>query len=139
MPDLIIISGCSGGGKSTLIDHLRQSGETVIAEPGRRIIAAEQAQGGSAVPWRDMGDFLNRTLALSRTDLEAAWTVSGRLFLDRGLIDAAVALEHLTGAPAEENIGNLYFYRTVFLAPPWPEIYRTDPDRRHGFADAVSI
>jgi predicted ATPase len=26
----------------------------------------------------------------------------------------------------------------VFLAPPWPEIYVTDPERRHGFDEAVA-
>ena len=30
------------------------------------------------------------------------------------------------------------FYRRVFLAPPWPEIYLTDPERRHGFESAVA-
>jgi len=26
----------------------------------------------------------------------------------------------------------------VFLAPPWREIYVSDPERRHGFEDAVA-
>lgn len=30
------------------------------------------------------------------------------------------------------------YYERVFLTPPWPEIYGTDPERRHGFDDAVA-
>jgi predicted ATPase len=26
----------------------------------------------------------------------------------------------------------------VFITPPWPEIYVEDPERRHGFDDAVA-
>jgi len=30
------------------------------------------------------------------------------------------------------------YHRRVFLAPPWPEIYVTDPERRHGFDQAIA-
>ena len=30
------------------------------------------------------------------------------------------------------------FHRRVFIAPPWPEIYVTDPERHHGFDAAVA-
>ena len=56
------------------------------------------------------------------------------MFFDRGLIDAASALEHLTGEPALERLNALHpYHRRVFLAPPWREIYVTDAERRHGF------
>jgi predicted ATPase len=29
-------------------------------------------------------------------------------------------------------------HHRVFLAPPWPEIYVTDPERRHSFGVAVA-
>jgi putative ribosome biogenesis GTPase RsgA len=35
----VVISGCSGGGKSTLINELRRRGYRVVEEPGRRIVA----------------------------------------------------------------------------------------------------
>lgn len=50
----VIISGCSGGGKSTLIDELAKRGHAVVEEPGRRIIADERARGGTALPWIDL-------------------------------------------------------------------------------------
>jgi predicted ATPase len=55
------------------------------------------------------------------------------------LIDAAAALEHLTGEPVVQRLGRAYRYnRCVFLAPPWPEIYAVDDERRHGLAEAVA-
>ena len=39
----VIISGCSGGGKSTLLAELARRGYRVVEEPGRRIVAEELA------------------------------------------------------------------------------------------------
>ena len=55
------------------------------------------------------------------------------VFFDRGPVDAAVALQHLTGEPALAALTQEHrYHRMVFLTPPWPEIYRKDPERRHG-------
>ena len=55
------------------------------------------------------------------------------------MIDAAAALEHLTGERVVESVGLIYRYnKRVFLAPPWPEIYTLDQERRHGLAAAVA-
>lgn len=56
------------------------------------------------------------------------------MFFDRGLIDAASALEQLGGRRVLKQLNDLHpYHRRVFLAPPWREIYVTDPERRHGF------
>lgn len=71
---------------------------------------------------------------LNRARCEDALT-----FFDRGLVDAALGLEHLTGVSAEALLLECPRYdRLVFLAPPWPEIFVTDAERRHGFDEAVS-
>lgn len=63
----------------------------------------------------------------------------GWVFFDRGLIDGAVALEHLTGERAVEALGRAHrYHRRVFLAPPWPEIHVVDRERRHGLDEAVA-
>jgi predicted ATPase len=67
-------------------------------------------------------------------DASAPW-----VFFDRGLIDAASALEYLTGQPVIESLGGVFRYnKRVFLAPPWPEIYTLDQERRHDFVEAVA-
>jgi predicted ATPase len=54
------------------------------------------------------------------------------------LIDAA-ALQHLTGEPVLAALGQSHrYHRRVFLAPPWPEIYVTDRERRHGLDRALA-
>jgi predicted ATPase len=75
---------------------------------------------------------------MALADLEAAQAHSGWVFFDRGLVDAASALEDLTGEPVLAKLGPPHrYHRRVFLAPPWPEIYVTDAERRHGLAAAL--
>jgi predicted ATPase len=55
------------------------------------------------------------------------------------LIDAAAALEHWTGEPVVQNLGLVYRYnKRLFLAPPCPEIYALDQERRHGLAEGAA-
>ena len=134
-----MISGCSGGGKSTLLGELARRGYAVVEEPGRRIVREEMQGDGSALPWVDGVAFARRAVAMSLDDRAAAAARPGLVFFDRGLIDAAAGLQHLTGEPALAELGRRHrYHRGVFLAPPWPEIYVNDPERPHGFEDAVA-
>jgi len=137
--NFVTISGCSGGGKSTLLAELRQRGFATIEEPGRRIVAEELKHSGSALPWVDAVAFVRRAVEMSLADRAAAEASAPWVFFDRGLIDAAAALEHLTGEPVIRSLGLIYRYnKRVFLAPPWPEIYTLDHERRHGLAEAIA-
>ena len=134
----VVLSGCSGGGKSTLLLELRRRGYGAVDEPGRRVVKAEIDKGGQALPWIDLAAFAQRAIELAIEDLRAAESLSGWVFFDRGLVDAAVAREHATGELILDRLGQSYRYHlTVFLAPPWPEIYVSDPERKHGFDDAI--
>src|SRR5690606_17603416 len=106
-------------------------------EPGRRIIAEQIRQGGNALPWTDMAAFLREALSVAAMDLEGAARDAGPVFFDRGLIDAAAALQRLCGVSLAQSLGESRPYgRLVFLAPPWPDIYGADEARRHGFPEA---
>lgn len=135
----VLISGCSGGGKSTLLAELAERGFSVVEEPGRRIVKQELESNGNALPWTDMAAFAHRAIEVAIEDYVAASAQPGWTFFDRGFVDAAAALQHATGEPFQEELitANRYHER-VFLTPPWPEIYGTDPERRHGFDDAVA-
>ena len=117
--------------------ELRRRGFAVVNEPGRRIVKEELQSDGSALPWIDAAKFARRAIATSLADIEAASAHPGRVFFDRGLIDAAVALEHLAGEPTRATIGTHRFHRRVFLTPPWPGIYVADDERPHSFEAAV--
>jgi predicted ATPase len=135
----VVISGCSGGGKSTLLAELGRRGYAIVAEPGRRIVKQERAAGGSALPWRDAAAFARRAVAMAREDRALAGALAGWVFFDRGLVDAAVGLQQLTGEPALAAVAQSHrYHRRVFLAPPWREIYLTDRERRHDFAAALA-
>ena len=135
---LVVISGCSGGGKSTLLTELNTRGHAVVEEPGRRIISEELASGGRAVPWLDLTAFLRRAMDMALADLLAATGHDGWVFFDRGLVDAVSALETLTSDPALRSVCMAHRYHPrMFMAPPWPEIYVTDADRKHGFETAT--
>ena len=83
--------------------------------------------------------FARRAIALALADRATADPHGGWVFFDRGLIDAAAALQHLTGEPMLTIYGQEHRYHSrVFLAPPWPEIYVTDTERHHGFDAAVA-
>jgi predicted ATPase len=111
----------------------------VVEEPGRRIVAQELERDGAALPWVDSAGFARRAIQVSLEDGVLAERRSGLVFFDRGLVDAAAALEHSTGEPAVDRLCRAHrYHRCVFLAPPWPEIHVTDRERRHGFAEAVA-
>ena len=139
MNQFILLSGCSGGGKSTLLKALKARGHQVVEEPGRRVVEAELARGGNALPWTDIEAFLHRTLDLAVADHKAAQDMDGPVFFDRGVVDAAVALAHVTGDPAAGAMAETCRYNpSVFLAPPWPEIFTGDEARKHGINEAVA-
>lgn len=134
----VLISGCSGGGKSTLLAELHQRGHAVIEEPGRRIVQEELAGDGAALPWVDITAFARRAIAMALGDRTLAAARQGWVFFDRGLIDAVVALRHATGDPLLAPLCRAHpYHRCVFMAPPWPEIYETDPERQHGLSAAI--
>jgi predicted ATPase len=139
MNRFVVISGCSGGGKSTLLNELGRRGHAVVEEPGRRIVKQELASGGSALPWIDGIAFVRRAIAVALDDRTAASSRSGWVFFDRGLIDAAASLQHLTGEPALQTLCLLHrYHQRVFLTPPWPEIFATDAERRLGLEHGIA-
>lgn len=137
MDRFIILSGCSGGGKSTLLAELARRGFASVEEPGRRIVIEETRNNGTALPWIDIEAFARRAIAMALEDRQKA-PAEGLVFFDRGLIDAASALRHVGGDGFIDTLKNTHRYNPlVFLTPPWPEIYRGDDERRHGFDAAV--
>ncbi|WP_119943280.1 AAA family ATPase [Neorhizobium sp. NCHU2750] len=139
MNRFVVISGCSGGGKSTLLAELFARGFSVVEEPGRRIVRQEQEGEGLALPWVDLAAFARKAIAMAIADRKAAADNAGWTFFDRGLVDAAAALEWATGETTVCRLAASYPYHpTVFMTPPWPEIYAGDDERRHGMDEAVA-
>ncbi len=135
----VVISGCSGGGKSTLLKELERRGCIVVSEPGRRIIEEELNGDGRALPWVNLSAFANRAVQMALADRNRLAHEDDWIFFDRGLVDAAVALQHATGQSARDLLKRHdRYHQRVFLTPPWPEIYVHDDERQHDFAEAVA-
>lgn len=134
----VLLTGCSGGGKSTLLKALEERGFATVQEPGRRIVSDELAGRGNALPWVNMKAFALRAVEMAKSDLQVAQHINGIVFFDRGLIDAAIALAHSGGQSIEETLGGTQAYwKRVFLVPPWRELFANDAERRHNFEAAV--
>lgn len=137
---LAVISGGPGAGKTTLLFELERRGFRCSPEVARQIIQEQVRDGGDALPWGDRVKYcrlmLERTVTayLEHTDSEET------VFFDRGIPDA-LCYSRLAGLALEEEIlaaCRLYRYGAkVFLAPPWGEIYVTDPERWQDFDEAV--
>ncbi|HUO24141.1 MAG TPA: AAA family ATPase [Candidatus Aquilonibacter sp.] len=135
----VVLSGCSGAGKSSLLAELERRGFQVFEEAGRQIVKEQIYIDGPALPWRDFRQFLEISICRSMHCMIKA-AKSGRIsFFDRGIIDQISGFEranlsvpgHLTNAARKYR-----YYEKVFVLPPWKEIFRNDEERRHSFADA---
>jgi predicted ATPase len=135
----VVLSGCSGGGKSTLLTALERRGFIVFEEPGRQIVKEQQFLTGNALPWTNPLQFVELSVSRSIHQMALAARVDQRSFLDRGIVDAISFLEHLclpVPLHLENAVKQLRYHRRVFIAPPWPEIFAADAERRHSFIEA---
>lgn len=134
----VILSGCSGGGKSTLLAELARRGFAVVSEPGRRIVKEELRSGGAALPWVDLAAFARRAIKVAANDKMRMAAATDWVFFDRSLVDAAVALQYAGEQPAHEVLAHYDRYHgRVFMTPPWPEIYIADNERPHDIFEAI--
>ena len=133
----IAISGCSGAGKSSLLEEMARRGWATCEEPGRRVVRAETAHGGDGLPWRDAETFARLCIELCIEDVSRP--ARGPVLHDRCLVDAVSALRRMGRMTAEDAalLAAHRYAETVFLAPPWPEIFGRDAERRHGLEEAM--
>lgn len=135
----VILSGCSGGGKSTLLEELKHHGFQTVPEPGRRIVESEMRAEGTALPWVNLEAFSRRAIKMASRDRRCMTASRGWVFFDRGLVDAALALEHATGEPVARTLDREdRYHQQVFMTPPWPEIFLTDSERKHSLTEAIA-
>ncbi|KVQ07720.1 ATPase [Burkholderia ubonensis] len=135
-----VVTGGPGSSKSTLIDALERAGFARSQEAGRGVIRDQVAVGGPALPWRDRSAFAELMLGWEMRSHHLARQARGPVFFDRGVPDV-IGYLRLSGlavpAHAEAAARRFRYHRRVFIAPPWPDIYTQDAERRQDFAEAV--
>lgn len=137
--EFFVITGGPGSGKSTLIEALARLGLPHMPEAGRAIIKDQVAIGGLALPWADRGAFAELMLAWEMRSYGTALALSGPVIFDRGIPDVAGYLR-LCGLPVPGHVrraAEMFRYnRRVFIAPPWPEIFVHDAERKQTLVEA---
>ena len=137
----VVLSGCSGAGKSALLAELGRRGFPIYEEPGRQVVKEQLYIGGDAVPWGNVSEFVELTISRSIHHMVTAARRDRLSFFDRGIIDQVSGLEHLSlpiAAHLSEAVGRFRYHEKVFMMPPWPEIFSNDDERKHSFEDALS-
>lgn len=137
---LVVLSGCSGGGKSSLLAALAARGYGVCPEAGRQIVKEQQSIGGDGLPWVDGRKFAELCISRSLYFYNMARPVKKAVIFDRSFIDNIAGLLRMGEplSPAFSAAVQRYRYaRRVFLVPPWPELFAHDAERQHSFAAAV--
>ncbi|MDM1396854.1 AAA family ATPase [Myroides odoratimimus] len=140
IPRFYIFTGGPGSGKTTLLHALEAQGYTVMPEVGRAIIQREQALGSDVLPWENKQLFYEAMLSQSVYVYEHCITDEVILW-DRGILDSIgyAVLEGLDISEAQHSIASsLQYMPTVFILPPWEEIYTQDKERKQDMEIAMA-
>lgn len=136
---MFVVTGGPGSGKSTLINALSRHGICGTPEAGRAIIQDQMAIGGEAFPWSDRRAFAELMLSSEMRSYRAALSLSGSVIFDRGVPDVIGYLS-LSGIPVPSHVERaaqmFRYHHRVFVAPPWPEIFAHDSERKQSFVEA---
>lgn len=135
-----VITGGPGSGKTSLIDALRKAGHAGSIEAGRAIIQDQTAIDGPALPDRDPMAFAALMLAWELHSHRLYRREPGPVFFDRGVPDL-LGYYALLGQPVPDHVARAVqtfrYHRRVFIAPPWPEIFEHDAERKQTWEESV--
>lgn len=142
MPKKIVITGGPGSGKTTLISFLLENGFQCQDEISREVIIEAQKEGIDQL-------FLTDPILFSQKLLEGRLKQfqeihhfeKSYIFYDRGLPDITAYMDFTNVDYPNTFIKtcNKNRYDTVFLLPPWKEIYKQDNERYESFEEAQKI
>lgn len=138
----IVITGGPGTGKSTVIDKLTQLRFTCMPEISRTITKKAQESGIDQLFLEDPLLFSNLLLEGRIDQYKKAELDAGKMvFFDRGIPDVFGYLNYLKmdypGIFKRQSLD--YRYDTVFMMPPWQEIYKTDNERYESYEQSMII
>jgi predicted ATPase len=138
-PNLYVVTGGPGSGKTTVLLELARRGYQIAPEVARQIIQEQVKQGGSALPWEDRERYTELMLQRSIESFVEHSPAKEMMFADRGIPDTLgyARLIGLRNHKAIREVCQEYRYAArVFLAPMWKEIYTIDSERKQTLREA---
>jgi predicted ATPase len=138
--NFVVVTGGPGSGKSTVLDALSRLGYKFVGETARTIIKERLGKGLSPRP--NPIEFAQQIFDIDFKNYINNINTSQLLFFDRSFLDSAAMIFE---ANKTETIGvtkilsTYRFRKTVFIAPPWKEIYHNDSERDQSYDDSVEI
>jgi predicted ATPase len=137
-----ILTGGPGAGKTTVLEELSRRGYDCRPEGARGIIRQQVAIDGPGLEWKSPELLAELVLAWDMRTYDEVAELPGPIFCDRGIPDlVAYAADHLGGVPPHvlRAAREWRYSTTVFLAPPWPEIFTTDAERTQSVEFAAKV
>jgi predicted ATPase len=138
----IVITGGPGFGKSSILHELETQKYNVFHEYSREILEEQKKINGDIVPWKDHQAFNEAVFKGRLSQFHSATHANKLYFFDRGLPDSlAYLLADEKEVPQHflEETRLCTYNHTVFITPPWKEIYINDAQRWEGFDYAMKI
>ncbi|PIR94253.1 hypothetical protein COT97_02050 [Candidatus Falkowbacteria bacterium CG10_big_fil_rev_8_21_14_0_10_39_11] len=133
-----VITGCSGSGKTSLVEELKRLGVLTVAEGTREIIESMIREDSPNLPWKNRQQFQMIIVRRRVADFVTA-SDSHVCIFDRGLPDEIAYYLKDGLKPSEFCLDACEKFRyadMVFFCPPWPEIYTNDGVRQESFSQA---
>lgn len=135
-----IFTGGPGSGKTTLLSELENRGYRCVPETARIIIKTRLEAGLSPRPKPE--EFAKNILDADIANYANVSSNHEVVFFDRSIVDALgmLSMERAISDAALNNYLRDYPYHpTVFIFPPWQEIYQTDDERDQTFSEAIRV
>ena len=137
----IVITGGPGFGKTSIIEELEARNFICFHEVSRKIIKQQLESGGDILPWKDLSAFSN-VIFESRIQQFNQIITNDFAFFDRGIPDIIAYMEKddlLISSSFLSKTKECKYYSTVFIVPPWEEIYKNDGERMEDYKTAAQL
>ena len=138
-----VITGGPGVGKTTLLKELQRRNYNVIPGISREIIKEQQTLNGKALPWKNKRLYKDIMFERSIKSFEQTGknlNNGNLIFFDRGFLDTicyAKLIQSEVNEQMKSYARNWRYNKSVFILPPWQEIYKTDNERKQDWEEAV--
>ena len=138
----IVITGGPGSGKTALIKYLEKEGYSVMHEISRDVILQAQKEGVEQLFLEDSMLFSEKLMQGRMEQFKAGEQCKDPiLFYDRGMPDVTAYLDFV-GDECPLDFAEKcrrHRYDSIFVLPPWEEIYEQDNERYESYEQAEKI